>query len=118
MPLMFVIQTQEIFLGERSYLIGPLTVCLFDYGCLRTSCIFCKSLFLNRNDIKFKLCITLLVCGFFFCLLRRNTVRKVNNNYNKVLKNKHERISENATKNIYISIKLTKVHVHMCAMCT
>lgn len=68
MPPMFVIQTQEIFLGERSYSIGPLTVCLFDYGWLRTSCTFCKSLFLNRNDIKFKLCITLLVCRSFLSI--------------------------------------------------
>lgn len=66
MPPMFVIQTPEIFLGERSCLIGLLTVCLFDYGWLRISCTFCKSLFLNRNDIKFKLCITWLVCHSFF----------------------------------------------------
>lgn len=39
--------------------------CLLVYGWLRTSCTFCKSLFLNRNDIKFKLCITLLVCRSF-----------------------------------------------------
>lgn len=73
---MFVIQTQEIFLGERSYLIGHLTVCLFDYGWLMTSCTFCKSLFLNRNDIKFELCITLLVCCFL-CSFIRDAIRKI-----------------------------------------
>lgn len=67
MPSMFVIQTQELFLGWE-ILLAWCSVCLIDNGQLRISCTFYKSLFLNRNVIKLILRINLLVCCFFvFC---------------------------------------------------
>lgn len=64
MPSMFVIQTQELFLGWE-ILLAWCSVCSIDNGLLRISCTFYKSLFLNRNVIKFKLRINLFVCCCF-----------------------------------------------------